>query len=657
MQNTEPVKAPPLLSKPMQELLERLPPVEKANTATLSSGYGADYVVARYCGLSRPPVPPLGLWQHGWNPASINFDPAAVIGASGSYEGQKESERFWVARRDQEEYLRQQGYQGAKAIGLPVVYVEGKPVERIAGSLLVMPVHSLEYTTHSWNFAEYVAAIEAVRDRFSEVVICVHPSCYTRGYWVNDFKERGFTIIPGNAVTDKNSLERLHLLMNSFEYITTNGFGSHLVYAAYWGAKISLFAPYAEFRESDYANTPLYQACPQILKPIIEATSQAGVQSQYPFLFVEPDQATDSTAWGQHEVGLDCKVSPHEIQRLFGWTQPQVSWRVAQSLVSRGARRLGREAKTLADTLSPKTPQAVAPASNTSITGTGSDVSQTLRTKILGRVAPVYGPVLGHGFKWLSSRAYRSQHHELERLRHWPARKIGVAQLLPYPVEFLDAASFLSIWREIYERRLYDFESDSASPRILDGGANIGLASLFWKSVYPQARITAFEPDPEISAVLERNLAAGGVRDVEIVSKALWNADTRLSFVPDDSDGGYVTVQEPFEKGVALEVKATRLWPYLQEEIDFLKLDIEGAETVVLRDCATALHRIKRLFIEYHGFPDQPQELPEMLLLLKQAGFRLHVQSELHSMQPFRARLIDAGMDNRVNIFAWRENS
>ena len=50
----------------------------------------------------------------------------------------------------------------------------------------------------------------------------------------------------------------------------------------------------------------------------------------------------------------------------------------------------------------------------------------------------------------------------------------------------------------------------TSTPRILDCGANVGLASLFFRRLYPQARITAFEADPALFAILEANLDANG---------------------------------------------------------------------------------------------------------------------------------------------------
>src|SRR5215467_13838161 len=67
-----------------------------------------------------------------------------------------------------------------------------------------------------------------------------------------------------------------------------------------------------------------------------------------------------------------------------------------------------------------------------------------------------------------------------------------------------DAISFL--FGEIFLRGEYLFASKSPSPVILDCGANIGMASLFFKWLYPQSVVYAFEPDKNTFLMLQKNI-------------------------------------------------------------------------------------------------------------------------------------------------------
>jgi hypothetical protein len=105
-------------------------------------------------------------------------------------------------------------------------------------------------------------------------------------------------------------------------------------------------------------------------------------------------------------------------------------------------------------------------------------------------------------------------------------------------------------------------------------------------------------------------------------------------------------------------VKAVRLRSYLAgETVDLLKIDIEGAETVVLKDCADLLSNVERLFVEYHSFEDRPQTLQELLAVLSGAGFRVHAETIGVTSQPFVKRQTYLGMDMQMNIFADRAAS
>jgi len=223
----------------------------------------------------------------------------------------------------------------------------------------------------------------------------------------------------------------------------------------------------------------------------------------------------------------------------------------------------------------------------------------------------------------------------------------------------VDAASFLSAYRTIFEDEIYTFESVSDPPTIIDGGANVGLATLYWKQKWPKADIMAFEPDPQVFEVLEWNCEQHGHTDVDLIQRGLWSEDTTLQFQPDGADAGHLK-EDPLtmdrEKALSdtVSVPVVRLRPYLDQSIDLLKLDIEGAETEVLLDCEGALDTVEHLFVEYHSYIGQEQRIDEVLRVLREAGFRIHVQPELTSEQPFVKLQQDNSMDNRLNIFGYR---
>ncbi|MCB1209982.1 MAG: FkbM family methyltransferase, partial [Verrucomicrobiales bacterium] len=216
-----------------------------------------------------------------------------------------------------------------------------------------------------------------------------------------------------------------------------------------------------------------------------------------------------------------------------------------------------------------------------------------------------------------------------------------------------DGPAAFSAHQEIFAKRMYEIPA-MESPRILDGGANIGLAAIFFCQKYPGARVTCFEADPDVAVYLRKNLAAAGAETVEVVEAALWSEDGSLTFSGEGSDAGRVGESGA---GKTQQVRAVRLSPFLNERIDLLKLDIEGAEMAVLRECQNALGQVQRIFVEYHSFEGQSQCLDELLAILRVAGFRLAVTvSDALTQRPFIEPGLSLGMDMRLNVFGFRDH-
>jgi FkbM family methyltransferase len=260
---------------------------------------------------------------------------------------------------------------------------------------------------------------------------------------------------------------------------------------------------------------------------------------------------------------------------------------------------------------------------------------------------------LKHCGRLLLKPNYRRRHVALKRLQKKPRYTAASTNLLGTEMKLVDTASFLFMYQEIFERQIYRFKAIRKRPVIIDCGANIGLSVLYFKQLYPDSRVTAFEPDKKIFDVLKKNMQAFELSDVELIDKAVWRSDEVLKFWPEGADGGRILPQDSVVEYDSVE--AVRLRPYLSQPVDFLKLDIEGAESEVLKDCRDLLFNVTNLFVEYHSFADQVQSFAPLINVLCEAGFRLHFHPSGTSLQPFYHRTIRQDMDGQVNIFAFRE--
>jgi FkbM family methyltransferase len=243
---------------------------------------------------------------------------------------------------------------------------------------------------------------------------------------------------------------------------------------------------------------------------------------------------------------------------------------------------------------------------------------------------------------------------ELERLRAAPRYTPLSSDLLGPRFDMVDGASFCACYEEIFGRGIYAFEPRTTTPFIIDGGANIGVSVAYFKQAQPGSRIIAFEPDPHIFQLLQANVRRAGYDNVDLINKALWNGDTEIEFWSEGADAGRISRRHDDEQPAKSRVPAVRLRPYLMERVDFLKLDIEGAELEVLSDCADLLSNVRHLFVEYHSFVGEEQRLDALLRLLKSSAFRVYIQTAICPPQPFLATTDYVGMDLQLNVFATR---
>ena len=89
-------------------------------------------------------------------------------------------------------------------------------------------------------------------------------------------------------------------------------------------------------------------------------------------------------------------------------------------------------------------------------------------------------------------------------------------------------------------------------------------------------------------------------------------------------------------------------------KVDFLKIDIEGAEFVVLKDIENELYNVDAIFIEYHSMQNKKQNLHEILKIVQDAGFNYHIKEAYTSKHPFMERNLNFGMDLQLNIFCFK---
>jgi FkbM family methyltransferase len=205
------------------------------------------------------------------------------------------------------------------------------------------------------------------------------------------------------------------------------------------------------------------------------------------------------------------------------------------------------------------------------------------------------------------------------------------ARLLNFQVSFLAEGAYQLLLREIFFKGEYFFKANTDSPTIFDCGANIGLATLYFKHIYPNARISSFEADPTTAQVLKKNVDRNHLQNVSVHNLMLSNAEGDHPFYTAAGEAGVLSMSANPERTSncrEIIVKAGKLSAYIDGPVDLVKLDVEGAEWDVMTDLKNSgkLSLIRRLIIEYHHkIGSQASCLGRFLSLLEEEGFEYQI--------------------------------
>ena len=204
---------------------------------------------------------------------------------------------------------------------------------------------------------------------------------------------------------------------------------------------------------------------------------------------------------------------------------------------------------------------------------------------------------------------------------------------------------------------------------VLDIGANVGYYTLiFAKLVGEEGKVFAFEPDPDNFALLEKNVEVNCYRNVVLVQKAIANKTGVVRLYLCEDNKGNHRICDARDARESIAVEAIRLDDYFEaynEKIDFIKIDIEGAEQEALLGASSLLKRNKNIKIATEFCPlllgAFGVKSEEYLCLLTQYGFELYdMDEQKYRMKPaIITELLETytpEMGNLTNLLCVRKN-
>ncbi|MEM3171086.1 MAG: FkbM family methyltransferase [Candidatus Hadarchaeales archaeon] len=204
---------------------------------------------------------------------------------------------------------------------------------------------------------------------------------------------------------------------------------------------------------------------------------------------------------------------------------------------------------------------------------------------------------------------------------------------------FVPGVGEISCWydmnpfTEIYHWKVYEryFEPEKGDV-VVDCGANVGMFSLkAAKKVGKDGLVIALEPEKANVNLLRRNVEANGLDNVIIVQKAVSNRRGKIRlYLSPESPGSHTIIKR--EKGHFEIVEVDTLDNILSEigvtKVDFLKIDVEGAEKEVLEGAEKTLNspNIKVSVAAYHLLASGEREFDLILSFFKSRNFKVRAE-------------------------------
>jgi FkbM family methyltransferase len=192
------------------------------------------------------------------------------------------------------------------------------------------------------------------------------------------------------------------------------------------------------------------------------------------------------------------------------------------------------------------------------------------------------------------------------RAFHRDIRVAAMTATLRQPLFLRLRSSDITLLQTIFLDGEYDWPFARPPRVIIDAGANIGFASVFFANKYPQSKIIALEPEASNYELLQRNTAA--YPNIKTIKAALWSKLGQVHVI--DPGLGHWSFQTHADARGGATANAVGMAPALTIDsllrdfglnyVDLLKVDIEGSEKEVFESSGNWIDRIGTIMVEIH---------------------------------------------------------
>jgi FkbM family methyltransferase len=196
----------------------------------------------------------------------------------------------------------------------------------------------------------------------------------------------------------------------------------------------------------------------------------------------------------------------------------------------------------------------------------------------------------------------KSVHHHKLKSRRGKENYVQEELIMGLTIRFFDYIQIITLFEEIFIYQCYRFKCDHNAPVVIDCGSNIGFSALYFKTIYPNAQIVCFEPDRISFELMQINFKQNRLQDVTCYNLALTATAGTVNLYKPSIPGSLGMSLIPTAESDVEMVEAKNLSSYIQQNVDMVKIDVEGSEIQILSDLFETgkLGHIQQMVIEFH---------------------------------------------------------
>lgn len=252
-------------------------------------------------------------------------------------------------------------------------------------------------------------------------------------------------------------------------------------------------------------------------------------------------------------------------------------------------------------------------------------------------------PLRGSKIKWEHLFLFMCKIHLLTIISR--EKKNISLDFVGYKLFASDYTSLKYLFHEIFVYGEYHYGDKNFNPEIIyDCGANIGIASAYFKIMYPTVKIRAFEPNPIAFKLLQKNIEYNKFPNVFIHQLALSDnsEELELFFTDENLVTGSIDINRNSYNST-VKVNSVKLSDFFKQEkkIDLVKLDVEGAEYCILSELKKSgtIQMPLRYLIEFHNHTDL-SAFQSFLKIFESLSYSFQIDSKINRKKNFQDILI-----------------